>query len=324
MLHQQPQSLEQLQQAFLHDTKIGRVLSQDTVGLYMKTLKLLECKIKRPSPLNQYRYVLTNHPFSYQIKPDQLQVLRKVKDQVDGLIGFEDYFYYCSWLHKLWQYFDNKEIQQQFKKFFPELLHFDQHKLIVDAIQAEIKNGNLLKIDYEPSSRSYKQFDFLPEKLFYKRGVFYVIGSAKGYDDAVMLRIDKIKFFEVLQESDLTDILKKQSSLRYETYLIRLLNCPIEAYLPLNDDDFKTLDPDNPQHLIVKIKTDNTFLLKQHLLSSGYYFQVLYPQTFASQLIETLEGACMTLGLPEKNDLPPAVLSSKAKGYKGEPYAVSV
>jgi hypothetical protein len=101
-----------------------------------------------------------------------------------------------------------------------------------------------------------------------------------------MLRLDRIDNITPLASQEL----KQRDIHPVDTCSIRILNCLPEHYEPLGQEDTITVDPENPEHLIVTLNTDNTFLLRQKLLSTHYDFQFLSPTPFSQRLQDTLEG----------------------------------
>lgn len=74
-LQQSPRSLDEIHALFKADEGIGKALSQDSLGIYMNTLRALGCDIDRPKPSNDHRYVMHGHAFSYHLAPEYLRLL---------------------------------------------------------------------------------------------------------------------------------------------------------------------------------------------------------------------------------------------------------
>jgi hypothetical protein len=74
-----PLSVDALNRLFVEDPFIGKPLSNDSIWLYINTLKMLGCKIRRPSPRNNFQYELLSHPFGLMLSDRQLQTLAQVK-----------------------------------------------------------------------------------------------------------------------------------------------------------------------------------------------------------------------------------------------------
>jgi hypothetical protein len=80
-LVEKPLTLTEINLKFKADPLIGKVVSSDSILLYMNTLKAIGCEIQRPSPKNSFHYMLLYHPFGMTLTEQHIQLLIKVKSK---------------------------------------------------------------------------------------------------------------------------------------------------------------------------------------------------------------------------------------------------
>ena len=290
-LIEKPLTFADLSKRFSEEPLVGKKISQDTLRLYLNTLKELGCDITRPSARNDYTYRITYHPFSYYLITTDLQVLKETFSCINKQLGFWETVLLCQWLQKIFQNASNSDRDELARQFFEEtrLIDYDTIRHLVDRLQAYCEEQQLVYVHYVSPVHERIGFHFLPNKLFQWEGAFYLLGQNEEKEKNCMLRVDKISEVIPVQNPGLKQCLLEQRA-QTHVYIIRLLHCRLEDYEPLEEIEEVLLDTEFPQHLLLKIITDNEFLLKQKLLCCGYQFQILYPFAFKETIQQTLEA----------------------------------
>ncbi len=162
-------------------------------------------------------------------------------------------------------------------------------RLLIE-LESYCEEGQLVQIQYRSSSEKPSQIiTFLPQKVFNNHCNLYVLGHSADKEKASMLRLDKIEHLLTIENPELLRALQSRQ-IQQDVFIIRLLYCSQKQYEPLGDNDELVPDPGNENHLLAMIQTSNEFLLKQKLLSSGYQFQILYPERFKQEMEVMLNG----------------------------------
>lgn len=281
----------QINERFLRHEKVKRAVSQDTLWLYINTLKQLGCEISRPSPSNQFTYRLKYHPFQVFLSDSDLQLMVGTLNQLDGQLDDMTYFYLCQWLKRLFENVSNSNRGSLLVDYFPKLANLNLNRIeqIVCELQPYCEAETLLQIYYRNDpGQEPQEMVVLPKNIFHYQGQFYLNALSTRHSDGSMLRLDKITDLHPLEDEG---VLKELRDRKHQKTLVQvqILNCQLRHYTPLADEEMVTPDPDNPAHLLVQIQTENPFLVKQKLLASGYLFKVLAPKTLQTQLQSTLE-----------------------------------
>ena len=89
-LQEKPLSAEEMNQRFLNDPVIGKVVSSDTLWLYLNTLKALGCSIGRPSPTNVFTYKMHSNPFGVYITQTDVDAVLDARKHVEGVLSCDE------------------------------------------------------------------------------------------------------------------------------------------------------------------------------------------------------------------------------------------
>ena len=289
-LRESPLSLEEIHTLFKADERIGKALSQDSLGIYMNTLRALGCDIDRPKPSNGHRYVMHGHSFSYHLAPEYLRLLANLLYDSHHGLNYRELLQFYSWLKKVFEFSNNPNRHELADEFFSHLRLTDFLSLepIIDELEQAINNKQLLTIYHQAHNDApTKEKAFLPEKLFHINGAFYIQGHNPDYESGLILRLDRITKIDLLTDPLLRDKLLRQQ-LNVGSIRVRLLHCQAsQCHLTYWAEHYQP-DPKTPDHVLMTFRTDNWFLLKQQLLESGYAVQILSPQNLRDDLIESL------------------------------------
>ncbi|MCA9799439.1 MAG: WYL domain-containing protein [Cyanobacteria bacterium HKST-UBA04] len=286
----QPLSQEQINECFLADPMIQRSVSQDTIGLYMNTLRAVGCQVERPKPSNNYCYTLSYHPFSYCLDEETLQFLFQLVQYVDDTMGCRDMLHRQQFVWRVIEGSANtnrKALKQQFLDRL-RIRNLDQLQTTVAELESHCHLPCVLEVAYQSPNKSRVVRYVLPEKLMCWNDTIYLKCYMLDYDGCVMLRVDRIDEVRVVDHAQaqqmLAELCQKQS--QQEEVWVRFINCYASDLNMLDYLDVAdvTVDPTDEAHCLVKFCTSNLFFLKQALLESGYRFQVIYPDGFRQEM----------------------------------------
>ncbi len=288
-LAKEPLTFEEINARFKAHPGVKRTISQDSFWLYLNTLKSLGCDITRPTRRNGFHYTLQFHPFTYFLSLQDISILKEVTQYLDDRIHYRDVVYFQRWLHRVFQHAANKNREELEQQFFNDsrIQDFNAYERLLGEIEQYCQLNQLLQILYQSPVSGRREIDFLPQKIFHHQGILYLFGQGADWDKSSMLRLDRIIMVSPAENPELHRLLLEKQ-LQKQVFIIRVLNCPRAHYEPLSDDEEVIPDPAAPGHLLVKLRTDNDFLLKQKLLAMGYQFQVLYPEAFNEEVCTTL------------------------------------
>lgn len=286
-----PLSVEELNQRFLGDLAIGRAMSEDSIWLYLNTLKKLGCEITRPLAANGHRYCLRYHPFGNGYSQQDIQTLIDAKRFAEGELAYPDILHLDRFFKKVLLCSSSPDIMQTIESvfYFSRSRDYEQQLDTLEALHAALQRDDLLFLHYQSPVNGLERFYFLPDDLFYKRGVMYLSGARLGMNRLLMLRVDRIERFECTEQPALY---AQMTRLRRQKTLVRLLfygKNPLEpceqaalgGHVRLRDDV-------SPPGWEVTLETRELFTLRQVLLQLGRPFCILEPDAFRASLHQTL------------------------------------
>lgn len=289
-LSEKPLTFQEINHRFETEPGIEKRVSQDTLWFYINTLKALGCEISRPAPRNGYCYELRYHPFSHFLTPRDIQTFKEVITQTDERFDHWDLIYFNHWLKRMFETAANRRRQEMMDQFFRDIRTRDFKHLegLMKQLEMYCEAKQLLMLQYHSATKGLEDLLFLPQKLFQHLGNIYLLGYTPEANNASMLRLDRIEHVKPYEDDKVRNaLLQKQRE--KQVFVIRLLNCTKTSYETLEEEDEEIYaDPITPEHLLVRLRSENEFLLKQKLLSSGYLFQVLHPAHFKEDLYQSL------------------------------------
>jgi predicted DNA-binding transcriptional regulator YafY len=296
-LIESPLSVEELNRRFLDDPKIGKKLSNDSVWLYINTLKALGCQIRRPGPKNGFRYELQYHPFGLPLTDVQLEMLSLAKAHAQQTFNHQEMLVLDRLLKKIVHYAACENPRDTIDRLFSKSRSFDYEtcKQHIEALERWVAADQLLWLTYQSPLKGQETFHFLPEFLYYEQGVVYVRGERPDFSGPSSLRVDRIVEIESISDAKLSAALCDRRTWKTEV-LIRLDAFSSDAFqgFGLNEahgvyeETLLWQEEAGRTGCQVRLMVRDFFYLRQRLLSCGFAFQVLAPVEFREDLISTL------------------------------------
>jgi hypothetical protein len=158
-------------------------LSEDTLLLYINTLRQLGCRIRRPSPQTGFCYQLLDHRFKCEITEQEVLALAQARLMIEPYTHYRELFVLDRLLRKVLGWFVSP-----IKHFWDEIPDYAPFKDLINRLEAAILNEIPLQISYA----THGTLALLPDSLTYHRGCLFLRGFQPDYTDLSMLRLEKI------------------------------------------------------------------------------------------------------------------------------------
>lgn len=292
MLHwlcEKPHSVEEFNARFEADPLIEKSVSEDSIWLYISTLKLLGCDIARPTPTNGYRYELRYHPFGLCMTQGDLERLARVKMLAEDHLSYPDILHLDQFFKKALLHASDMDGQPLQEALFNQSRSTDYENRLkdIDALQESIERAQLLCITYDSPEHGKERFCFLPEVLSYRRGRLYVEGSRPDRSHVVSLSLESIRDFSPHDNPQLQQTLV-QSQNSQPLIVFKVFDITPQQYVPMGFRESISLVSETPAVIRVSATTRDFFLLKQRLLESGYLFEIESPDSFRDEIHHSL------------------------------------
>lgn len=296
-LEEAPMTVETINERFVKDPRVQKKVSNDTLWLYLNTLRELGCKISRPVQSNGYHYELLYHPFGLQLDNEDLACLSQLKMLLEEYWNYEQLLQFdqltCSILAVSNLANQEERLEEWFKQ--TRTIDYREKDPLISQLESACHHKQLLALSYESHTNNVKQWEVLALELTYRSGALYLLALHSDKPETMTFRLDRIKEVKVLHnKAALHFQLKQRLKHPFKAELRVFTNNPNE-WRRLTDHEQLSLKPYPPlpsrQVLHVTLKTLDTFLLKQKLLECSLPYEVLSPSSLKEELEQELTAA---------------------------------
>lgn len=278
LLMMEPRTLSEIKQAFLDYNILDKSSSDDILRIDINTLKVMGCEISRASRKTDGKYVLTEHPFTFDIPEHELKILKKVYKALKSNASIELLFEYDDLFKKLASYVINPETKEGLLGI-SIFKYFDINA--VKEMLEDCQNKKVITLIYKkPNAKEATQKDVVAQKLVFNNDQIYLYCYDLNKKDSVMLnfkRIRKIISKRCLNKDD--NIEKKQTKIKFH----------IKSFDKNLLKDTEKITEQNYEGYFIEGIYHNDFVAMQRVLSLGAKCTVLEPLEFRNMIIGKLK-----------------------------------
>lgn len=280
LLIESPKSNNEINEYFFNHQYIKEKFSNDTLRIYINSLRAIGCEITRADKTNNGRYELISHPFDYDIPKSQIKALTKLyksiydKIDVSEVISLDKFFKTLSSLVK-------NESTKAFLENISLLKHIDKN--VLDNLLVHCKNKNQITFLYNSPKSGAKEIEIIADKLSFKSeklsDKLYLWGTNlthKEYSYFLVERILKICSIKLLKNEEEFPLVK----------IVYELSNHINDYTLKSDEKIIKKTDDK---LVIEVNSKNEFSVMQRILYMAEDCKVLQPQTFKTKLLDKLK-----------------------------------
>lgn len=231
-----PMSLDEINQQFLADPFIAKTVSQDTIGLYMNTLRAIGCEIERPKPKNQFQYSLLQHPFSYELNRHDLLFLNHVLlDCEDPPLSHHQALARKVFLLELVEHASNRnrhDLISQLKEEWRTSFEPDFQEKLSQLERCCQPPRQVISVSYYHQEAGQENaFIFSPRETFYYQGSFYVQGFSQNHYNPRLYLIDRLTILPDQPQGDLSTFDElTQRHIEKTSVVLRIYQCRLQDF----------------------------------------------------------------------------------------------
>lgn len=193
LLLERPCSVKEIKDCFLQNKYVEKEeFSNDTLRIYLNSLRSIGCKITKATKSSGYKYIMTAHPFSLKATQSTQKALLKTYSNlytqldIKTLIEIERFFLKLS------------EFAEDESKFFfqnlSKIKSIDKKLLLdLDNLSARKKQ---VKLRYNSPRCGLIEIDFILDKICFKNSKLYIWGTNLLYKEYSYLNVDRIHSIE--------------------------------------------------------------------------------------------------------------------------------
>lgn len=276
-LLESPKTIEEINDCLLNNQYIKEKFSQDTLRIYLNSLRKVGCEITRANKSNNNKYILCSHPFEYEIPKSQLKALAKLYKSLQEQLDIRDIVIIENLFKKLIEYIKNRS-NIEFLESISLLKRIDIGML--NDLLLHCKNKNQITFLYNSPKSGEKKIELIADKITIKTDKLYLWGSNlthKEYSFFLLDRIIQICDIKLIKSKEIFPVTK----LVYEVYKTKE-KMSLEA-------DEKILQ-EFDEKVIIETRMKNEFSTLQRILFLANNCKVLEPESFKKDLINKLKN----------------------------------
>lgn len=276
LLMESPKSTEEINEYFYNHQYIKEKFSNDTLRIYINSLRTIGCDITKANKSNNKKYELLSHPFAYDIPKPQLKAIVKIYKNIHHNVEVEEIIDIENFFAKLIPHIKNDNTKA-FLNSISLLRNIDRD--ILDNILIHCKKKNQIVFLYNSPKSGPKEIEIVADKLSLKSGKLYLWGNNLTHKEYSYFSVEKIiKICSIKIQKNKEDF--PLTKVVYEIY---------------NHNDNYVLDENEKlikktsDKLLIESNSKNEFSLMQKILYMANDCKVTYPEEFKSRLLNKLK-----------------------------------
>lgn len=276
LLMEAPKSNDEINEYFYNHQYIKEKFSNDTLRIYINSLRTIGCDITRANKSNNKKYELLSHPFAYDISKSQLKAISKVYKSLYNKIEIEEIIDIENFFKKLIPHIKNENT----KNFLNSISVFKNINTdILDDLFIHCKKKNQIRFLYNSPKSGHKEIEIIADKLSFKSGKLYLWGNNLTHKQYSYFSVEKIlKICSI-------NLLKNKEEFPTTKVVYEIYNNNDNYVL---EDNEKLIEKTN-EKLVIELDSKNEFSLMQKILYMANDCKVISPDKFKANLLTKLK-----------------------------------
>lgn len=259
---------------FYKDPILKKKFADDTITNTINTLKIWGCEIQRPSPANDYKYTLVNHPLKLNIDENLISELNKIRLNACNFYDHNVIFEINTLYAKVAENLKDKELAGKILNEAP----FSQYNAeLIKTLDDYCKNKQSVTIQYNSPKNGLESLDFVADEIRYENLRIYLWGYNCKYEEYSYLRLDRVKTIEKIPlKYKLSDI--QPIRVRY-----KLTGSSRSMFLA---NDYESIVEAYEDYIIIEANVKNKFNFMQRILYFASDCTIIAPESFKTEVLE--------------------------------------
>jgi predicted DNA-binding transcriptional regulator YafY len=275
-LIESPLSNEEINECLLNDQYIQEKFSNDTLRLYINSLREIGCEIIGANKSNNKKYELVSHPFTYEISKSQLKAISKLYKSIYDKIDIKEVIIIENFFEKISNLAQNEDAKEALRSI--SVLKGIKGDILNDLL-LHCKNKNQIVFKYNSPRSGEKQIEIIADKISFKSGKLYLWGNNLTYKQYSYFAVERV--LEICN----IKLLKNEAEFSSIKVTYELYNN--NDYVPLSSE--KIIEK-SENKLTIEADSENEFSLMQRLLYFADDCKILQPQEFKDKLLAKLKS----------------------------------
>jgi len=283
MLLQSPCGEEAINKNFINDPYVNRNLSEDTICIYINTLRSIGCNISRPSKTNGYKYVLNSHPFKLPLDDDEIGALEEIRRNISSYNDWKLIINIDMLFKTIFEKFDlsDKKTKKLLNGYRSFNIDSEEQLNFINLLEKYCSEKRTVTLKYESPSSGESTIEVILDNLSFENGNLYLWCYNLKLEEIQYLRVDRIK------EINTVSIKKSKYEAKVIKAKYKITGMSASIFMP---EEHEKIIFKNDSEIIVENEAPNKFRLVQKILSFGNECTVLEPTELKDEVIFKLKS----------------------------------
>ena len=278
LLRREAKTYDEMKEFFRNNEYLKEELSEDTLRVYLTSLKRVGCVISRKSTPNGSKFKIISHPYEFKIIENQIKAIIKIYRILVETASVRDILYFDNFVLKISEQIESVELKDAIEKV--SLFKNINKKLLDNLIKCSNKKEQI-KLLYDSPKSGVKEISMITDTVKVKKNNVYLYGVNLEYSQESALLVSRIKkIVKVVPKREKTPVELNVVTVGYEL-------STLTPNIKLEDNE--TIAEVKEDSVIIEAQTTNLFMMKRRILEFGPLCTVLYPEDFRRDILDTLK-----------------------------------
>lgn len=277
LLLEAPRSTAEINDFFLNNEYIKEKFSNDTLRIYINSLRKIGCDITRANKSNGNKYELKSHPFDLDIEKPQLKAISKLYKNIYDKIDLKEVISLENLFLKIASNTKNEKTKD-FLCNLSMLKNIDKH--LLQELLTHCKNQNQITFKHNSAKSGVKEIEIIADKLAFKSEKLYLWGQSITHGEYSFYRVDRIEKISTIK-------FKKEKNELAQITVIYELQDLSGNYIP---DICEKIIEKTGDKLLIEFTSPNKFSLMQKFLYDANNCKIISPENFKNEFLTKLKS----------------------------------
>ena len=276
LLIQGPRTLDEIREEFTKLNIMEEAHSNDILRIDLNTLRAMGCEITHATAKTGFKYILKKHPFSLNITPEEIALLKKVYRKVKDKSSILMLIKYDEFFKKLAEHVTDIDIKEQLCGLsILKSFEIDFIKALAEDCR---ENKTLRLLYYNPETKEEGEKEIIAQRLVAQNDKVYLWGYDTDKKEAVTLNVKRIR-------AVLSRILGS-GGVEFKRTCVKFF---LKNFGVTDIDEDEVIIETLNNGVLVEGRYHNEFVAMQRILSFGSDCIVQEPQEFREKIIQKLK-----------------------------------
>jgi predicted DNA-binding transcriptional regulator YafY len=276
LLMESPKSVEDINDYFMNNQYIKEKFSNDTIRIYINSLRAVGCKITRANKSNENKYELLSHPFDFEISKNQLDSLLKLYKNIYEKVDVKELVRCKNLFEKIYPLIKDQKTRSAIQNM-SALKNIDCN--ILNELIHHCNSKNQIIFLYKSPKSGEQYINLIADKLSFKSEKLYIWGHCLKYNEYSYFRLDRIIQISTLK------LKREEKEVPKIKVVYELYNETKNNY---TEQENETILATTDDSIVVEEASKNKFELLQKILYMGPDCKIIYPDCLKRELLELL------------------------------------